>query len=58
MELIIFFAVLVGSIVYPCAGASTAMTALTTLNGSGDNAGMDFTSAYAEHLVEMDHYEY
>jgi hypothetical protein len=46
MELIIFFAVLVGSIVHPCAGASTAMTALTTLNESGDSAGMDFTSAY------------
>jgi hypothetical protein len=34
------------------------MTALTTLNGSGDNVGMDFTSAYAEHNVEMDHDEY
>jgi len=33
------------------------MTALTTLNGSGDSPGMDFTGAYAEHLVEMDHYE-
>ena len=34
------------------------MKALTTMNGSGDNAGMDFTSAYAGQLVEKDHYEY
>jgi len=34
------------------------MKALTPLKGSSDNVGMDFSSAYAEHLVEMDHDEY
>jgi Rieske Fe-S protein len=34
------------------------MTALTTLNESGDSVGMVCTSTNAEYLVEIDHYEY
>ncbi len=45
MELVILFAVLIALDRHPYVGPSTVMTALTVSSGSGDNAGMDFTSA-------------
>ena len=51
MELIIFFTVLVVFDIASLRRGPTVMMALTALSGSGDNVGMDFTSAYAEHSI-------